>query len=131
MTNKDYVSREAVIEWLKDKDIIKTKNQEENARKELAFLSSAMPKPCEDCISRDEAIELIAGTDETNGNEPVFCGKQVIEMLKGLPSVTPQPKIGHWIDTGSGQECSECGEIQYGYDNFRYFCPNCGSKMEV
>ena len=42
-----------------------------------------------------------------------------------------QPKTGHWIDTGSGQECSECGEIQYGYDNFRCFCPNCGAKMEV
>ena len=36
---------------------------------------------------------------------------------------------GHWIDTGSGQECSECGEIQHGYDNFRYFCAYCGAKM--
>ena len=42
-----------------------------------------------------------------------------------------QQKTGHWIDTGSGQECSECGEIQYGYDNFRCFCANCGAKMEV
>lgn len=94
MTNKDYVSQEAVIEWLKDKDIIKTKNQEENARRELVFLSSAMQKPCEDCISRDDSIELIAGADETNGNEPVFSGKQVIKMLKGLPSVTPKAR---WI----------------------------------
>lgn len=38
-------------------------------------------------------------------------------------------KIGHWIDIGSGQECSICGEIQYGYDNFRKFCPNCGADM--
>lgn len=37
---KDYISRELVIEWLKDKDIIKTKNQEENARKKLAELPS-------------------------------------------------------------------------------------------
>ena len=40
-----------------------------------------------------------------------------------------EPKMGQWIDTGSGQECSSCGEIQYGYDNFRNFCPNCGAKM--
>lgn len=40
-----------------------------------------------------------------------------------------KPKTGHWVDTGSGQECSECHEIQYGYDNFRYFCPNCGADM--
>jgi len=42
---EDCISREAVIEWLKDKDIIKMKNQEENARRELAFLSSVMPQP--------------------------------------------------------------------------------------
>ena len=34
------ISRESVIEWLKDKDIIKTKNQEENAKRELAELPS-------------------------------------------------------------------------------------------
>ena len=45
----------------------------------------------------------------------------------------PQAKSvcrGYWIDTGSGQECSVCHEIQYGYDNFRYYCSNCGAKME-
>ena len=41
------------------------------------------------------------------------------------PSVAP---CGWWIDTGSGEECSHCGEIQYGYDSFRYFCAYCGSK---
>ena len=41
---EDAISRESVIEWLKDKDIIKTKNQEENARRELAELPSVTPK---------------------------------------------------------------------------------------
>lgn len=41
-----------------------------------------------------------------------------------------EPKQGEWIDTGSGQECSQCHEIQYGYDNFRHFCANCGAKMK-
>ncbi len=41
-----------------------------------------------------------------------------------------EPKTGHWINTGSGQECSKCHEIQYGYDNHRFYCPNCGAKME-
>ena len=36
---------------------------------------------------------------------------------------------GEWIDTGSGQECNVCHEIQYGYDNFRHFCANCGADM--
>lgn len=39
------ISKESVIEWLKDKDIIKTKNQEENARRELAELPSVTPQP--------------------------------------------------------------------------------------
>lgn len=41
---KDCISREAVIEWLRDQDFIKMKWQEENARRELAKLSSVQPK---------------------------------------------------------------------------------------
>lgn len=40
----DSVSVEAVIEWLKDKDIIKLKSQEENARKELQQVYSVKPQ---------------------------------------------------------------------------------------
>ena len=40
----DAISREAVIGWLKDKDIIKLKSQEENARKELMSLPSVTQK---------------------------------------------------------------------------------------
>ena len=43
--------------------------------------------------------------------------------------IEPEQKKGKWIDTGSGQECSVCGEIQYGYDNYRRFCANCGADM--
>lgn len=45
-------------------------------------------QPCKDYISIDDAIEVIAGADETDGNEPVFSGKQIIEMLKNLSSIT-------------------------------------------
>ena len=55
----------------------------------------------------------------------------LIQMLQmgALPSVAIPNKVGHWIDTGSGQECSECHEIQYGYDNHRFYCGNCGARM--
>ena len=46
------------------------------------------------------------------------------------PDEEPERKKGRWIDTGSGQECSECHETQYGYDSFRYFCAFCGAEME-
>jgi len=40
-------------------------------------------------------------------------------------------QYGQWIDIGSGQECSVCGEVQYGYDSGRHYCPNCGAKMDL
>ena len=50
--------------------------------------------------------------------------------IANAPTIESEPrKKGKWIDTGSGQECSECHEIQYGYDNFRYFCAFCGADM--
>ena len=49
------------------------------------------------------------------------CGKDV-EFAKVVH--------GHWIDTGSGQECSVCGEIQYGYDSGRFYCQKCGALMD-
>lgn len=78
-------------------------------------------EPCEDAVSRQAVLDLIANYDLSMG--------QVVKGIHALPPVNPQ-KIGHWIDMGSGQGCSECREIQYGYDSFRYFCANCGAKME-
>lgn len=66
----------------------------------------------------------------------LFVGKPTfivdyIKVLESIPSVKPQePKTGHWINIGCGQECSKCHEIQYGYDNHRFYCANCGIKME-
>ena len=83
-------------------------------------------EPCDDAISRHAAIDAIWD----GVNMDIFT-REVKECLEALPPVTPVEKTGRWIDTGSGQECSECGEIQYGYDNFRHFCANCGRRMEV
>ena len=92
--SQNYINKESVIEWLKDKDIIKTKNQEENARRELGELPSVAPsynsvktelKSCEDCISRIEAIENFAswyGYDYDN--------QGYYRLLKQMPAVTPE-----------------------------------------
>lgn len=82
---------------------------------------------CEDAVSR-QAVDNLAWEYLTKATDENIA---FYEHFLDLPSVTPQkPKTGHWIDTGSGQKCSECGEIQYGYDNFRHFCANCGTKMD-
>lgn len=53
-----------------------------------------------------------------------------LEIINSVPTADVRENVhGEWIDTGSGQECSVCKEVQYGYDNFRNFCPNCGAVM--
>lgn len=60
------------------------------------------------------------------------------EMLEELPSVTQEPKTGHWIEldncSNSGYYCSECQKrvVKEGWSDtvktIKY-CPNCGCKM--
>ena len=59
------------------------------------------------------------------------------DKIKNLPSVTPQPQTGHWIDEGfyadghseHAYRCSECDEHYIGYVGEYRYCPNCGAKM--
>lgn len=53
-----------------------------------------------------------------------------VTRLLSLPTDVQPVVHGEWRDTGSGQECCVCGEIQYGYDSGRYYCANCGAKMD-
>ena len=91
-------------------------------------------EPCEDCVSRQAVIDIV-----------VFeCGKwtglakEISKQLGHLPSVTPQPKMGRWIDEGFYAEghsehayrCSECDEHYIGYMGEFKHCPNCGAKMK-
>lgn len=80
-------------------------------------------------ISLNAAINILDERILANRSNVALVSEfsRSINYLKLLPSVQPERPKGHWIDTGSGQECSECGEIQYGYDNFRYYCAKCGS----
>lgn len=81
-------------------------------------------QPCEDCISREQAVYVASG----------YCAPQnIADELRKLPSVKPQPKMGHWIDVENldsalWHECSECGETEFYATDY---CPNCGTKMEV
>lgn len=82
-------------------------------------------EPCDDCISRQAVLELVADYDLSMG--------QVVRGIHALLPVTPQPKTGHWIErrnraTGHIESvCSKCGaEEGYPYNDY---CGNCGAKM--
>jgi hypothetical protein len=101
-------------------------------------------EPCEDCISRQAAIDELykmlhdcfwADDEELDA---------VVTTLNDLPSVNPQPKIGEWlekevisdkaIDEWQSARCSVCDRYHttpYMYYFTEYnFCPNCGAKIE-
>lgn len=95
----------------------------------------ASVKPCEDTISRADAVRVASG----------YC--HPAKELAKLPPATPKPKVGHWImprnDDGMSDpieyqvRCSECGfdldpqtwhEELHRYDGDKY-CPHCGKRM--
>lgn len=106
-------------------------------------------QPCEDCISREDALQALCKAVHKNDNTIPCLNQRVSclwdktkvqdyakEILK-LPSVTPKEKTGHWIDDGQYAEghsehayrCSKCDETYIGYTEKYKYCPNCGAKM--
>jgi hypothetical protein len=88
-------------------------------------------EPCTDAISRQAAIdELYKMLHDCFGADDEELDA-VITTLNELPPVTPQPKMGHWIDTDNyyqRSKCSECG--CHTRDARPNYCSNCGAKME-
>ena len=107
-------------------------------------------EPCEDYISRAEAIKAIRNYNVTIEVSRAVGKSQLVDivdsinkvqekMISELPSIQPKPKTGHWIDEGfyadnSSARCYRCSEcenhiIEYNTDN-DLFCKWCGAKME-
>lgn len=84
-------------------------------------LEALEQEPCEDAISRQSVKAYVY-------HRTSYPFKDYVDML---PSVTPQPKTGHWIDRevydADRWKCSECGRTEQYQETF---CPNCGAKME-
>lgn len=86
-------------------------------------LPSVTPQPCEDAISRREALNAITMAE---------VRWQAVDNVNKLPSVTPQQRTGQWVKEGQGGRykwmCSNCGTHHRAlYD----YCPSCGTKMEA
>lgn len=83
-----------------------------------------------DGMTNIKASDVLKELKDYTEDLPPYSPDEVVEALEmAIKALEQDAKTGYWIDTGSGQKCSECGEIQYGYDNFRCFCANCGAKM--
>lgn len=86
-------------------------------------------EPCEDCISRAQALSDYADWYGYGYRDNTFY-----KHLKDMPPVTPQPKTGHWVSilNKKGLEiavrCDCCGNSPK-HAIRSDFCPNCGAKM--
>lgn len=98
---------------------------------ECMWKSKYEQQPCEDCISRAEALKYshIEYDDDGVGHKVIYA-----EDIEELPSVTPQPKIGKWIIIDDCEQfiakCSECGRIEDSRMISKYPYCHCGAKME-
>ena len=97
-------------------------------------------EPCEDCISRQQAIDKMQELEEEDIESygcsipESFDGKRAIEALKALSSVHPKPKVGRWIVQPKGiyahLVCDKCLS-NAPYNCRTNYCPNCGQpKMQ-
>lgn len=94
-------------------------------------------EPCEEAISRQAVIDLIEHYN-SDGLGSVFYGYEqgvkFANAVNNLPSVTSQPKTGHWIEhKHNGIEHIECSECLTWFLRSHLlrnsYCPNCGKKM--
>ena len=88
-------------------------------------------QPCEDCISRQAVHEMLENIPVNESDKWFNWLQKACLRLADLPPVTPQPKIGHWMECGGdepwlkGYCCSLCNfTTTQKYD----YCI-CGAKM--
>ena len=131
MSREEAISKAITIIAYFRQNFAKSQEAVKNANEIIEVLEQ---EPCEDCISRQAAIDAIE-EDKRNGNDSCFasnydaqCFKQII---KELPPVKPEQKMGRWVEhfdeSGKWYECDQCHTDWGGAVNY---CPNCGAKME-
>lgn len=93
-------------------------------------------EPCEDAISRQDAIKAIDEKAKRIKNEDTLNGLAgAVGILFDLPPVKPQEKTGHWQHYEGMLICSECGAefyddiMEYCGDDVPKCCPDCGIRM--
>ena len=107
------------------------------AYKQIMIAAQDENEPCEDCISRQAAIDALLGITAMRNTIPL---DSAIFNIKKLPSAQPERKTGRWIPDNTDYYrtkfiCSACGKSEevpttgFGYGTMWDYCPYCGAKM--
>lgn len=73
-------------------------------------------EPCKDAISRQAVLDEAFEVDTKEHGRIEVVG---VDAIDALPSVTPQPKTGHWI------LADEQNKEDIENDNYRFICSEC------
>ena len=139
MTRKEALERIKIIleECIEDEDAVSYVTSYDADALDMA-IKALKQEPCEDCISRQAAIDALRTCYDTetvtytNGNEYIDYD-QALDLLNSLPSAQPERMRGTWIDyVNSHCECSVCHTEWSYFQNETEcfeFCPHCGADM--
>ncbi len=83
-------------------------------------------------IDADKLQAEIDGENRPEINSGSEEAKWIRECIRNAPSVDVRPeRHGRWEAAGNiVVECSACGEVYSAIMIPRYYCPNCGAKMD-
>jgi hypothetical protein len=141
LTEKDGEKMREAIRTLEPRE--KYITEIDHLRKYISKLETQIveQESCVDAISREAMTETFTDfyfvMDDSKGVQHELG--RLYDRLNALPPVTPQQKVGKWIDktmqSGCGVifynvECSECGESSELSHTSAKYCPNCGAKMQ-
>ena len=117
-----------------------TKQEQKSTSDYIKSISKPTGVQFNDLISREAVIDHICEDkecykEECKGRTLKRCPD--LQWVFDLPSATPQPKVGRWIEVdplGTGDktyQCSECktGDWSITVEEYQY-CPYCGCYME-
>ena len=89
-----------------------------------------------DCIDRQATLDaIIKRLGIKNETYLLAAERAIYQQILAMPSVTPEPKTGHWIEDAEQHHvektyhCSECGHGAWGEYEKTEYCGGCGSKM--
>ncbi len=158
----DAISRQAVLDIInfEDKWLLDAKGHNADTgiafsgmKSRIADLPSVTLHPCEDAISRKDAILQIqrhgVGCFDAEDFTPEQCERFVINKIKELPSVTPQQRKTQMIDESNFDVNQYEMDLQSAYDcgrastqqrtgqwilldeclNSGYYCSECQKKV--
>ena len=88
----------------------------------LENLPSAQPEPCEDCVSRQAAIDAALSAFSR--------GLLASPDIRKLPSVQPERKHGEWTKEAHCPFCDFAPWYEKDIHTLSY-CPNCGADLRA